>query len=529
MYCAPSRLSASIDTVSLTAGPQLQLFIAALDQTIVATAAPTIAADLHNAIGYTWIGGAYLLANAATGPIWIKCSDIWGRKPAVLASIVVFAAASVITATSTSMAMLVAGRALQGTAGGGVMGLVYIVISDLFSIRERALYFGAMGLAWVLAGTTGPLLGGALSEYASWRWCFWINLPICAVAFAALLLFLDVHNPRTALKDGLKAVDWLGGVSMLAVTLLLLLGLDFGGVEYPWDSPRVICLIVFGTVMIGFFLYSEKRLAKYPLMLLSVFTKGWSNNAIIVVAFTHSMASFGAEYYLPLYFQSVKGASPLQSGLLMLPMIITCAAGDILTGVFIHRVGRYRELIWAGTIFLTLGSGLYIMFGTASTLGEIIGFEIVFGIGFSLLLATPNTALQNSVSQADTATASATLAFLRSLATSLSTVLGGVAFQNGMSARRPALAASGLAAADLEALSGYGAAANVGLAASLADPAQRRAVQEAFAGSIRGMFVMYTGVAAVGMLASALVKQRRMGREHTETKTGLQNMTEQKV
>lgn len=503
--------------------------MAALDQTIVSTAAPTIAADLHNAIGYTWIGGAYLLANAATGPIWLKCSDIWGRKPAVLASIALFAAASVLTATATGMAMLLAGRALQGAAGGGVMSLVYVIIADLFSVRRRALYFGAMGSVWMVAGTAGPLVGGALAQHASWRWCFWINLPFCGAAFAALAAFLDVHDPRTSLRDGLAAVDWFGGVSMLAVALLLLLGLDFGGVEYPWDSPRVICMIVFGALMIGFFLYSEKRLARYPLMLLSIFTESLSGNAIIVVAFTSSMASFGGEYYLPLYFQGVKQASPLKSGLLMLPLIITCATGEILTGVFVHRVGRYRELIWAGTCLLALGSGLLILLGTASTLGDIVGFEIVFGLGFALLLLTPRLALQNSVRQADTATASATLSFLANLAKSLSTVLGGVVFQNGMSARAGELAAAGLAGDDLRALSGYNAAANVGLAAQLADPAQRRAVEEAFAGSVRNMFVMYTGIAAVGVVASVFVKQRHMSKEHTETKTGLKNMTEQKV
>lgn len=504
------------------------MFVAALDQTIVATAAPTIASELHSATGYTWIGGAYLLANAATGPIWVKCSDIWGRKPVVLAAIVIFASASIITAASTSMAMLIAGRALQGTAGGGMMGLVYIVISDLFSIRERALYFGAMGFVWVVAGTTGPLIGGALSEYASWRWCFWINLPICAVAFVALFFLLDVHNPRTPLKDGLKAVDWLGVVSVLAVTILLLLGLDFGGVEFPWNSPKVICLIAVGTAMIGFFLYNEWRLARYPLMLLNVFTKGWSNNATILVAFTQSMTTFGAEYYLPLYFQSVKQATPLQSGLLMLPLILTCTFGEILTGVFIHRVGRYREVIWTGTIFVTIGSGLFIMLDTDTTLAKIIGFEIIFGIGFSLLLTTPNTALQNNVSQADTATASGTLGFLRRIGTSLSTVVGGVVFQNGMSLRAPVLAASGLSEADLDALSGSNAAANVGLAATLDDPAQRHAVQDSFAWSIRNMFIMYTCIAAVGMVASAFIRQRHMSKEHTETKTGLKNMTDQK-
>ncbi|KAH8887523.1 MFS general substrate transporter [Thozetella sp. PMI_491] len=506
----------------------LQLFIAALNQTIVSTAVPSIAADLHSAGGYTWIGGAYMLATAATGPIWAKCSDIWGRKPAILVSIAIFAVACALTAASTNMPMLIAGRALQGTAGGGMMLLVSITISDLFSMRSRALYISAMGLVWVLAGTTGPVIGGALSQYASWRWCFWINLPVCGIAFVVMLLIFDVHNPRTKLSDGLKAIDWWGTVSILAVTLLLLLGLDFGGVTYPWNSPKVICLIVIGTLMLGFFFYSEKRLARYPLVLLSIFS-GLSNNAIFVVAFTHSMASFGAEYYLPLYFQSVKQASPLESGLLILPMIITCAVVDILSGVFMHQMGRYRELIWAGTVLLTLGTGLYTMYGTDTALGAIIAIQIVFGIGMSLLMNTPGIAIQSGVSQADTATAVGTMTFLRNLATSLSTVLGGVVFQNSMTSRASFLAASGLSESQLKALSGYEAAANVDITKTIDDPAQRLAVESAFAWSVRNMFIMYTAIAAVGLVASVFIKHRHMSEEHTETKTGIENMTEQKV
>lgn len=504
------------------------VFISALDQTIVSTAAPSITTDLQNAVGYTWIGGAYLLAYAVAGPIWAKLSDIWGRKPALLGSVALFAVASAIAGASVNMAMLIAGRAMQGVAGGGLMQLVNITISDLFSMRKRALFLSWIGGVWVLAGTTGPLIGGALSEYASWRWCFWINLPFCVAAFFVILLLLNVHNPRTKLGDGLRAVDWFGTISILGVTLMLLLGLEFGGVTYPWNSPKVICLLVFGTLMIGFFLYSEKCLAKYPLILLSVF-EGKVNIAIVVVTLTHSIAMFGAEYYLPLYFQSVKQATPLQSGLLLLPLIISCAIVDILSGIFMHRVGRYRELIWAGTLLLTLGTGLYMILGADEGLGEIIGVQIVAGTGVALLFQTPSLAIQNNVSQADTATAMATLSFVRSLGTSLSTVIGGVVFQNSMNSKTSILAASGLSDFYVQAFSGYAAAANVGLVATMPDPAQRRLVVQAFAESTKNMFLVYTCVAAVGVAAGAFIKHQEMSKDHVETKTGTQNMTERKA
>ncbi|KAF3481901.1 uncharacterized protein GIQ15_04660 [Arthroderma uncinatum] len=505
----------------------LVLFLSALDQTIVATAIPSITKDLRSASGYTWIGAAYLLSMCATNPMWVRISDIWGRKPGLLGAIVIFAIGSTIAAAARNIAMLIAGRAVQGMAGGGIISLVHIIIADLFSMRHRALYISGTALVWVLAGTTGPVIGGALSQYASWRWCFWINLPVCGASFITLTLYLNLHNPRTKISEGIKAIDWIGTFSILTIVVLLLLGLDFGGVTFPWNSPTVICMIVFGTLLIGFFLFAEKRLAKYPLMDLRIF-KDWSNNAVIIVAATHSMATRGSEYYLPLYFQSVQQASPTKSGVLILPMMIAASLCDLGVGVLIHQTGRYREIIWAGTISLTLGTGLYCLLGIDTSLAKVIGFEIIGGIGLSLLLSTPMLAIQNNVDQADVAVASSTLGFIRSIATSLSIVLGGVVFQDSMAAKESSLAAAGLSQPYLDAFSGYDAAANVELVSTLKDPGQYRAVQEAYAYSMRNMFIMYTAVAGVGLLVSPFIKQRHMSKEHIETKTGIENMTENK-
>ncbi|KAK9785229.1 putative MFS drug transporter [Seiridium cardinale] len=517
------KIRTTLRTYSILVSLCLVLFVAALDQTIIATSIPTITASLNSASGYVWIGGAYLLAKVAAGPIWARTSDIWGRKPALLGAVSIFAVASILAALSSSMPMLIAARALQGTAGGGLIQLVTITISDLFSVRRRPLFIGLLGFIWAVAGTAGPLIGGAFTQFVSWRWCFWINLPVCGIAFMLVFLFLDVHNPRTKLGEGLKAIDWFGSFSILGVTLLLLLGLDFGGAIFPWDSPKVICLLVFGALMIGFFLYSEKRLAKYPLMPLGVF-KDWSNNAIFLVAFAQNMVSIGTEYYLPLYFQSVKQESPVHSGLLILPMLGTEAATDILAGVLIHKTGRYREITWAGTALMTLGIGLYISFRTDTSIATIAGLEIIGGIGTALLFQTPMIAIQSTVDQADTATATSTLGFIGNVATSLSIVLGGVVFQNSMDLRQPVLAAAGLNGAVLDALSGDHAAANVEIVQTIQDATQRHVVQDVFAWSIRNMFIMYTSLAGVALLASLFIKQRHLNTEHTETKTGIDNL-----
>ncbi|KAK5716855.1 hypothetical protein LTR17_016306 [Elasticomyces elasticus] len=491
----------------------------------MATSIPTIAAQLHSASGYVWIGSAYLLANAAAGPIWAKLSDIWGRKPALLGAVALFAGASIMAALSVSMRMLIAARALQGTAGGGLLQLVFITISDLFSMRERVLYLGLTEVLWAIAGGAGPLIGGAFTELVSWRWCFWINLPICGITFLLLLLFLDVHNPRTGFTEGLAAIDWFGTLSILGVVVMLLLGLDFGGTVFPWKSPTVISLIVFGAAFIVVFVVSEKKLARYPLMPLSIF-KNRSNLAVLIISCTQGMCYIPAEYYLPLYFQSVKQASPLRSGLLILPITVSEGALGIVSGVVMHQSGKYRELMWVGAALILIGTGLYVSIVVETTIAKLVGFMLIGGSGAGLLFEAPVIAIQNTVSQADTATATATVGLLRNIFTAVSIVLGGVVIQNSMSSQSDLLRASGLNETLIEAFSGGQAAANVELIGTIQDQTARNVVKTAFASSLRNMWIMYTCIAAFGLVAAMFIKQTHLSMEHTETKTGIKQMTE---
>jgi predicted MFS family arabinose efflux permease len=436
-----------------------------------------------------------------------------------------FAAASILVALSINIRMIIAGRSLQGAASGGLIQVVIITISDLFSVRERSLYLGFVGFVWALAGSAGPLIGGAFVQYQSWRWCFWINLPISGVTFVLLVLYLDVHNPRTKLREGIRAVDWFGTVSILAITLLVLVGLDFGGSIFPWNSPKVICLIIFGIFMISVFLFSELRLAKYPLMPLGVFTS-WSNNMTFIVIFIHGMVLIGIEYYLPLYFQSVLQVSPLRSGVLLLPLIVMQAVVEIITGTLINRTGYYREFIWLGTTLMTLGTGLYIYLGTDTPVAVVLGLEIMAAFGPALLFQAPMVAIQNTVSQVETAAATASLGFVRSIAMALSVVLGGVVFQN---TQQLSLAAAGLNESLLASLSGSQAAANVGILRSIQNTSQSQAVLKAFAWSVRNIFILYTCLAVIAMGASIFIKHRKLNTEHTEAKTGLQILGEKVV
>ncbi|KAH5080663.1 hypothetical protein HBI73_164860 [Parastagonospora nodorum] len=497
----------------------LSLFISALDATIIATAAPTITRDLKSAAGYTWIGGAYLLANAVSGPIWANLSDIWGRKPIILTALAVFFASSTVCGTAKTMEALIIGRAFQGVAGGGLILLVHVCISDLFSLRQRSLLMGLTEGMWCLAGGVGPVLGGVFASLATWRWCFYINLPISAFAGLLIVLFLDIRHEHTSFSDGIKAIDWFGIFTFLGFTLMLLLGLDFGGVLFPWDSAKVIALLVVGSVMIFAFIYTETK-ASYPLIPMALFRRR-TNVAAFSLVFFHGFVFIAAEYYMPLYLQSVLEASPLRSGLLLLPFIVTGAILGVLAGVWIHRTGEFRGIMWFGTFLLALGFGLFISFDAYTTTAKAVGYLMIGGAGSGILFEAPLIAVQSQVDQQEVASATATLSFIRNIALSISTIVGGTIFQNSMSNRASVLRAAGLPQELLELLNGESAMANVMIPGTLSNPDWELAAKEAFAYAMRNMWILYTVLAFLSFVASLFIEAAHLGTDHVETVTGL--------
>jgi EmrB/QacA subfamily drug resistance transporter len=509
-----TRLQTLVIMLSLCAS----VFLAALDMTIITTALPTISEYFHSTAGYTWIGSAYLLANAASTPSWGKISDIWGRKPILLCAAGIFFIGSLLAGLSVSIGMLIAARAIQGTGGGGLIILVNICISDLFSMRKRGTYFGIVGMVWAFASAVGPILGGVFTEKVSWRWCFYINLPITGTAFVVLFFFLHLDNPRTPVWDGLKAVDWAGSLTIIGGTLMLLLGLEFGGVTAPWSSTKVICLIVFGIFVAGLFVLNEWKFARYPVMPLRLF-KHRSNIASFGVCFCHGFVFIAGSYYLPLYFQAVLGAKPLLSGLYLLPFALSLSIVSSATGAFMHKTGKYLPSIWFGMTFMCLGFGLLIDLDARANWTKIIIFQIIAGIGVGPNFQSPLIALQTMVSPRDIATATATFGFTRNLSTSISVVIGGVVFQNEMQKKYQFLINT-LGVQTANKLSGGSAGASVGIV-RLLPPAQQAIARQAFYESLRTMWIMYVAFAALGVFISIFIGNQKLSKEHQITKTGL--------
>ncbi|KAH8813029.1 MFS multidrug transporter-like protein [Xylogone sp. PMI_703] len=514
----PEASRSSLQTVIIMLSLCASVFLAALDTTIITTALPTISEHFHSTAGYTWIGSAYLLASAASTPSWGKISDIWGRKPILLFAAVVFLLGSTLAATSVSIAMLITARAVQGIGGGGLIVLVNICISDLFSMRNRSKYYGIVGMVWAFASAIGPILGGLFTQKVSWRWCFYINLPITGTVIVALILFLHLHNPKTPVWDGLKAVDWLGTLTIVGGTLMILLGLEFGGVFDPWDSAKVICLIVFGVVVTGIFVVIEWKFARYPVMPVALFS-AWSNIACFGVCFCHGFAFIAGSYYLPLYFQGVIGATPILSGVYQLTFALSLSIVAAMTGAFIKKTGKYVPAIWFGLTFMTIGFGLFIDLDVTANWAKIIIYQIIAGIGVGPNFQAPLIALQAMVSPRDIATATATFGFIRSLSSAISVVVGGVVFQNEMQKRFGSLAAS-LGPATASALTGGAAGASIGIVNEL-PPAQRNIARQALYGSLRNMWIVYVAFGALGLFISFFIVTNKLSKEHQLTKTGL--------
>ena len=332
------------------------------------------------------------------------------------------------------------------------------------------------------------------------------------------MLFLDIETPKTSMLDGLKAIDWTGVILVTGGTLMFLLGLEYGGVSFPWSSATVLCLLVFGFVTFVLFLINEWKVAKYPMMPPRLFTNR-SNLAAFAIVLCHGIVFISGTYFLPLYFQTVLGANPILSGVYLFPFVISLSFTSALVGVFIKKTGQYLVAIWFGLFLMTIGYGLYIALPAGHTWSRIIIFQIIAGIGVGPNFQAPLLALQTHVAPRDIATATATFAFFRNFSTAISIVIGGVIFQNGMKSRESALIAATNQRIGHE-LGGGGAGAAAAVVKALPEPG-RHAVRAIYVASLREMWIFYVCIAAIGLVVSLFIKKTTLTKTHEVRKTGL--------
>ncbi|KAK3683586.1 putative MFS transporter [Podospora appendiculata] len=508
------KLSAT--AIALIMAPlSLSVLLSSLDFTIVTPAVPAIVSSFHSVSGLVWIGGAFILANTATTPVWGSVADIWGRKPIILIAVAVFLAGILLCALAPTIDVLIAGRALQGAGASGMGTMVNVVINDTFSLRERGLYLAITSIVWAIGSAVGPVIGGVLTTRLNWRWCFWVNLPIGAVVFVVLLFFLDIPTPNTPVLDGLKAIDWAGGLLIVGSALMVLLGLEFGDVTLPWSSATVVCLIMFGLVVVGLFIVNELKFAVNPVIPLRLLTNRSSVAAYSVFA-CNFYVLIGLSYYLPLYSQSALGSDALTSGIHLVPLIVSTSLSAACTGAFIQQTGVYLPVMYVAQVLLTLGVGLFLNLEFGNSLTKLIVFEIITGIGIGMNMEPPLLAALAPAKVLDTAAIVATMGFLRALATAIAVVVGGVIFQNRMNAANQGLADQ-IGPQLAGNFTGGQATASVELI-SLLPVDQQDVVRRVYFESLRAVWIMYIAVAGLSLVSNLFVRAHHLS---SETRTAL--------
>ncbi|MFJ8000275.1 MDR family MFS transporter [Streptomyces sp. NPDC096310] len=474
----------------------IAMLLAMLDNMIVGTAMPTIVGELGGLAHLSWVVTAYALATAAATPIWGKLGDLYGRKGVFLASIVVFLIGSALSGMAQDMGQLIGFRAVQGLGAGGLMVGVMAIIGDLIPPRERGKYQGMMAGVMALAMIGGPLVGGTITDHLGWRWSFYINLPLGAVALAMISAVL--HLPARDRSKKVK-VDYLGaGLLTIGITSIVLVT-TWGGTEYAWTSGMILLLIFVGVAaLVGFVTVQTK--VDEPIMPLHIFR---SRNFTImsVVGFLTGFVMFGAVLFLPLYQQAVQGASATNSGLLLLPMLLSMMLVSLVVGRITTNTGKYKIFPIVGSGLMVTGLFLLAQMGPDTTRLTSGIYMAVLGAGLGFLMQITMLVAQNSVEMKDMGVGSSTTTLFRTLGGSFGAAIMGALFTGKVQDEMAARAGSGAAG-----VTEQSAQLDAASLAKLPDVV-REAYQQAVSAGTHSAFLLGAGIAVIGLAAAFFVRE----------------------
>lgn len=469
------------------AGVMAGMFLAALDQSVVGTALPRIVSDLGGLNHLSWVVTAYLVASTAATPLWGKFSDLYGRRRVFQAAIGVFLLGSALCGLSQDMLQLIAFRAVQGLGGGGLMAIALSIIGDIIPPRERGRYQGYFGAVFGVSSVAGPLMGGWLTDGPGWRWIFYINLPIGALALVVTSIALKLPTVRRE-----HVIDYAGAAWLVAAVTSLLLYLNWAGDRFGWGSRRALTFVLLTAVFGVLFLIAERR-SPEPIIPLRLF-----RNRVFRVAnafgFLAGMAMFGGIIFLPLYFQAVKGMSPTRSGLAMLPVVLGLFSSSVTSGRLISRTGRYKIFPTLGSVILIVASLLLSRVHADTQYWQIALSALVLGVGLGMTLQPIIVAVQNAVDLRDLGTATGSTTFFRSLGGAVGTAIFGAVL--GMRLDHY-----------FGDVTGAGELTNIQAIRQLAEPA-RHIVLTAFSKAIDDVFLSSIPFIAVALIVSLFLEER---------------------
>ena len=402
-------------------GVSLALFLAALDQTIVATALPRIVQEFHGLEHLTWVIAAYLLASTVVVPIYGKLSDIYGRKPFILSAIVLFLIGSVLSGLSQNMLQLVIFRALQGLGGGAIFANAFAVVGDLYPPAERGRWQGLLGGVFGLSSIIGPTLGGWLTDNASWRWNFFINIPVGIVAFVAVAALL----PHIAPSRKGRSIDYAGALLLTAALVSLLLALIWGGPQHPWGSATILCLLASALVSFILFAFVETR-APEPILPLTLFLNPIFSVSMAAL-FLVGIGMFGSIVFIPLFAQLVLGVTATSSGAILTPLTLAFVTASVISGQLTARTGRYKAIAVLGLAVATAALFVMSRMSASTTPGALVVRMVATGLGIGATLPIFTLAVQNAFEHAKLGIATASTQLFRSIGATVGTaVLGSV-------------------------------------------------------------------------------------------------------
>src|SRR5438876_7425194 len=405
--------------LAIYSGLMVALLLAALDQTIVATARPKAVSELGGITQCPWVFNAYMLGSTVTVPLYGKPGDVHGRKPLFIVAIVIFLVGSALCGAAQNMWELVIFRAVQGVGAGGLFPLTLAMVGMIVPPRDRGRYQGLIGSVFAGASIIGPLIGGFIVDNASWRWIFYVNLPVGGLALAVIL----VTMPRRPTRQE-HSIDWLGAAVLAAGTTALLLGLVWGGNEYPWGSPAVVGALLAAAILIAAFGLIERRVVE-PIIPFDLLRNQTVASSVACMALVGA-AMFGTISFVPLFVQGVIGTSATSSGVVLTPLLLGAVTTSFISGQIGSRTGRYRPNTLIGPVVLGIGLLLLSRMGVHTTNGEAARNMLIAGIGLGMMMQIFVLSVQNSVPRRSMGTATALTQFSRSIGATLGVTLMGV-------------------------------------------------------------------------------------------------------
>ncbi|TVY16477.1 Efflux pump FUS6 [Lachnellula arida] len=486
------------------------IFAAALDATSLSTALPIISQDLNgSAIEAFWAGTSFLLTSTVFQLTFGSLSQTFGRKHLVILALLLFTVGSIVAAVAKNFTTLLVGRSIQGSGGGGIICLTEIIITDLVPLRERGRWFGYQGAVWAIGSVTGPVIGGGLAQAASWTWIFWINLPICGIGFVAVMAFLKLNKVPVSFIPKVTKFDWVGVFLLTASATSFVVAVSWGNVMFPWSSWRTIVPVILGVAGLAGFVLYEAKVPSDPIIRLAIFKQ---RTALVsyLGTFLHGVILWCLLYYMPLYYECVKGYSPTIAGVAAFPETFTVAPASIVVGVLVSKWGRFRWAIWTGWSLSVLGMGLLYLLGPHTTIPQWLFMNLVPGLGLGMLYCSLSYGAQAGAEEKDVAYAASMYTFSRSFGQCIGLAIGGAIFQTQFAVKLKAYPALASQASSLA----KEASALVQIVKAMdKDSPERAMIVEAYADSLKVVWAIMAGLAFISLVTSAFAEGLDINRE----------------